>query len=664
MIPKFICHPDFAEAAPRDVFYKEIYTTKEKMLPSTEVDRHILFRKKITLGRINSAILNITADDYYKLYINGRFVTQGPAPSYPNAYYYNQIDVTGFLREGENTFAVHTYYQGLINRVWVSGDMRQMLWCSLETDGVTALVSDESWSCADHTGFTECGTIAYSTAFAEFYHSTAPEVGFERPDFDDSHWQSAAIRKNADYTLIKQPTRQLEFETILPKTITPIEGGARIDFGKEAVGYLCAKAKGNSGDVVNLRFGEELNDDGSVRYIMRCNCVYSEQWELSGGDDTLDQFDYKGFRYVEILYPESARLEDISFIARHYPFRNIAKFDTDNERLKSILTLCADTIKYGTQEVLVDCPTREKGQYLGDVSVSGRAQAVLTGSTDMIKKAIMDFCHTTFICKGIMAVSTSSWMQEIADYTLQFPAQIMWVYAMDTDMEFLRTVEPYVMGLYDYLTAYENADGLLEDLTDKWNLVDWPKNLRDDYDFDLSLPHTSGRGIHNVVNAFWCGYLSAMDEYLTAIGKSPTGKTQRARSAFIKSFYSKESGLFCDTPQLTHSSIHSNVLPLLFDIGTENKELCERITQFIRQKKLTSMGVYMSYFTLAALINHGKRDVAEELALDEGCWLNMLREGGTTTFEAWGKDQKKNCSLFHPWATAPLVVFADIPRIY
>ena len=76
------------------------------------------------------------------------------------------------------------------------------------------------------------------------------------------------------------------------------------------------------------------------------------------------------------------------------------------------------------------------------------------------------------------------------------------------------------------------------------------------------------------------------------------------------------------------------------------------------------MGVYMSYFTLAALINHGKRDVAEELALDEGCWLNMLREGGTTTFEAWGKDQKKNCSLFHPWATAPLVVFADIPRIY
>ena len=42
----------------------------------------------------------------------------------------------------------------------------------------------------------------------------------------------------------------------------------------------------------------------------------------------------------------------------------------------------------------------------------------------------------------------------------------------------------------------------------------------------------------------------------------------------------------------------------------------------------------------------------------------MLAEGGTATFEAWGKEQKENASLFHPWAVAPLIVFADIPDIY
>ena len=91
--------------------------------------------------------MRISADDYYKLYINGNFVAEGPAPGYPNAYFYNEIDVSAFLKSGENTIAVHTFYQGLINRGWVSGDLRQMLWCELWLDSALALESDESWKC-------------------------------------------------------------------------------------------------------------------------------------------------------------------------------------------------------------------------------------------------------------------------------------------------------------------------------------------------------------------------------------------------------------------------------------------------------------------------------------------------------------------------------------
>lgn len=71
------------------------------------------------------------------------------------------------------------------------------------------------------------------------------------------------------------------------------------------------------------------------------------------------------------------------------------------------------------------------------------------------------------------------------------------------------------------------------------------------------------------------------------------------------------------------------------------------------------MGVYMAYFTLAALVKNGERELAEKLTTDERCWLNMIKEGGTTTFEAWGVDQKWNTSLCHPWATAPIIIFAD-----
>ena len=49
-----------------------------------------------------------------------------------------------------------------------------------------------------------------------------------------------------------------------------------------------------------------------------------------------------------------------------------------------------------------------------------------------------------------MAVSGSSLMQEIADYSLQLPAQICWLFTQDNDVHFLRSAEPYLTALYQY----------------------------------------------------------------------------------------------------------------------------------------------------------------------------------------------------------------------
>ena len=103
--------------------------------------------------------------------------------------------------------------------------------------------------------------------------------------------------------------------------------------------------------------------------------------------------------------------------------------------------------------------------------VSGRAQCVLTGDTTLIKKAIIDFCGSAFICKGVMAVSTSSFMQEIADYSLLLPALILWVYKRDNDKDFLRLTFPYITGVYEYFMQYSQEDGLIEGVKEKWTLT-------------------------------------------------------------------------------------------------------------------------------------------------------------------------------------------------
>jgi hypothetical protein len=103
---KWITDSRFKDAVPRNVFHRQLQPIS---LPEDDrIDSHILFRKKFCLNDFSTAKIYITADDYYKLYINGQFVTQGPAAGYPNHYYYNEVDVSAYLQPGENIIAVHT----------------------------------------------------------------------------------------------------------------------------------------------------------------------------------------------------------------------------------------------------------------------------------------------------------------------------------------------------------------------------------------------------------------------------------------------------------------------------------------------------------------------------------------------------------------------------
>ena len=46
-------------------------------------------KKSFAINELKTASIKISADDYYKLYINGKYAGQGPAPGYSFAYNYN-----------------------------------------------------------------------------------------------------------------------------------------------------------------------------------------------------------------------------------------------------------------------------------------------------------------------------------------------------------------------------------------------------------------------------------------------------------------------------------------------------------------------------------------------------------------------------------------------
>lgn len=661
---KWITDREFYNLEPRNVFHRQLDRIE---FSEEHTNSHILFRRKFTLdSRPEKAVMYITADDYYKLYINGRFVTQGPAPSYHTNYNYNTVDVTEYLTSGENTIAVHTYYQGLINRVWQSGDFRHGLILDLECDGKTVLSSDESFLTSRHSGFIPMHTVGYKTQYMEKYDSNSRESGFEQPSFDDSYWENALASKTADHTLCEQKTKSLVFEEIKPVLTEKRGNTVFFDFGKCYVGYINAKALGKKDSEITLKYGQELNDDGSVRYKLRANCEYFEKWVLSGKNDVLNQFDYKAFRYCEIELPEGADIYDVTLSVRHYPF-NLAHGIKDiykgNKDIEHVFELCVNTQKYGVQEVIQDCCEREKGFYVGDGCYTALTHMLLSGDDSIVRKLIDDGFYSSFITDGLVTCLDCSFMQEIGEFAIMLIHLVLWHYRYTGDIDYLRSNYPKCTSLLDvYKKNYEQENGLLNNL-DKWCVVEWPANFRDGYDVDITEWQVCTTA-HTVMNAHYIESVKSVNKIADILGEKPYRDVEKMKQIFFDNFYDRENHRFFDSNETTHSSIISNFFCYGFELCPD-KEFEENTLRLLRERKISSVSLFTSFVIMMGLVRKGMWEDLKECLTDEGAWLRIIREGGTTTFEGWGKDTKWNTSLFHLTMSyaACFICDADIEKI-
>jgi len=660
-IGKWITTAEFAELSPRNVFHRQL----DKLdLPCDEHrNRHILYRADFTLDSLpTEATMRITADDYYKLYINGLWVGQGPAPTYHFQYGYNTYNVLPFLKPGRNVVAIHTLYQGLINRVWQSGDQRHGMICDLYADGSCILSSSASFRTAYHTAYKEEGTTGYQTQFLETYDSRAAECLFMEPDFDDSGWLPAVPKTNDDHVTVMQNTPVLETEVIKPVILQKRNQELFVDFGTTAVGYLVATAKGPTGESITVRLGQELTQAGEVQYELRANCHYEEQWILSGNTDRLDWFDYKSFRYASLLLPKETEIIDIYLLARHYPFQLTAKLKPSyrgDPSMESIWSLCVNTLRLGVQEVIQDCMEREKGFYLGDGCYTSLAHMILTGDDRMARKLIDDAFSASFITPGLVTCMDCSFMQEIAEYPLIMVYLIWWHYRLTGDMEYLEQHYQDVIALLEsYRRDYER-EYLLSHL-DKWCVVEWPKNFQDGYDVDI----TEGKiceEAHVSINAYYLEAIHTANRIADVLGKPAFRDTKPMVKAFYQSFYDFEEHLFCDGEHSRHKSYIGNIFPFAYHLCPDNS-FEENMRNMIASRKASDLSFFGTFALLQGLCSRGDQPLLDRVLHDDGAWLRMLREGATTTFEGWGKDTKWNTSLFHLTMSDVAVFLADIDQ--
>jgi hypothetical protein len=153
------------------------------------------FRRSFALAQTpRAAHLNIFADSYYNLFVNGAFVHCGPVRFDPREPFFDNIDLAPYLRAGTNTLAVlvnsfqHKTYKALPHCAGF------IAWGEISSDAgdVVSLTTPGDWRAVPspaHQRFMP--KMSFALNAIEIYDDTAAVGDWHSPDFDDGAWPPA-----------------------------------------------------------------------------------------------------------------------------------------------------------------------------------------------------------------------------------------------------------------------------------------------------------------------------------------------------------------------------------------------------------------------------------------------------------------------------------------
>ena len=174
------------------------------------------------------------------------------------------------------------------------------------TDGTTTRVTtDNSWQ-------TGSGGLQTSGIYdGETYDARLDKPGWDQPGFATT-WPSAVERNETMAVEPSQAPPIKVIDTLAPKTVTqPAPGTYIYDLGQNFAGWARIKVTGQSGTKVRLRFGEILNQDGTLYTANLRSALQTDTYTLRGGaTETYEpRFTYHGVRYVEVTGAQLESLE-------------------------------------------------------------------------------------------------------------------------------------------------------------------------------------------------------------------------------------------------------------------------------------------------------------------------------------------------------------------
>lgn len=640
------------------------------------------------------AVINLSAADRYRLYVNGTSLICGPRKGDRFNHYYETVDISGMLKTGFNAITVRvTSYPAasVSSSQWgplsvrtigfgpmlvLSGnaeleDNRCIELSTGKADWTAAL--DDSFELDNSSGWCVIQTERF---YGNRYMGWRDNVPLSMPRAVYAF--NAGVGAHGEVNPLPLRPRMIpnmferhgEFYRIIEgkstmrftdKTavIFPKETAvAELDAGALTTAYFRLKSQGNGGKIT-VTYSERYfpkNDSISYTEMWRDDwengVIYGHRDEIYP-DSTETVFEntwFRTFRFVRIeatAGSEPLIIEMPDFVETGYPLGIKAGFEFGDISMEKLWDMSLLTLQRCMHETYEDCPYYEQMQYEQDTRLQALFTYAVSGDTRLSANALWDF-HCSRLPNGLLQSRyPSPEIQVIPGFSLYWIFMLEEYIIQSGDVKCLKIYMPTVSGILDYFDAHLNPDGLAENLG-YWEFGDWVD------EWELGVPQAVKHGacaLHNLNYSLALQIAARLAELMGSYGSAEDYKkrSESINSAVIRLCYDSEHELIKEGKNLKQFSQHTQALAVLCGALSGDKA-----KQAMRKSLLnTSDGILKCSFPWHYTIFRALEKIGLYKELSPIIWeqyTSILKRNLTTMPE--GKNyERSDC---HAWSASPL----------
>ncbi|HVW94562.1 MAG TPA: alpha-L-rhamnosidase C-terminal domain-containing protein [Mucilaginibacter sp.] len=655
------------------------------------------FRKTVDLqAKPASFKINVSADNRYKLYVNGTLVSLGPARGDTYYWNYEKVDIAPFLTAGKNVVSAV---------VWNEAEYRPEAQISLRTafilQGETAaeevLNTNNSWKCMRDRAYQPVTGIGYPAYYVagpgELIDEGKAIKHAMSPDFDDSEWPAVGTLDHgkpkgmADaFGLMLVPSEIPQMDRVyqripvlrratgvtvppaFPGTQTPVTIPANttatllLDQTYLTNAYLTLSFSGGKDAGISLTYNEALFDNLKKYGLRKGNRNDIDGKDFAGRKDSLiadgsddQQFTtlyWRTYRYIRLIVHTKDQplvIKDIYGTATGYPVRLNAKLNTDDPEMQQILNIGWRTARMDAIETYMDCPYYEQLQYIGDGRIQMMVSYYDSGDDRLARNAINLMDHSR-IAEGLTLSRHPSYSpQIISTFSLWYIGVLhdYWMYRPDSN--FIKDKLAGERSVLDFFSRYQQPNGSLKG-TPYWTFVDWAGG------WNYGMPPKGSKGGSSVLDLQLLMAYQQAAEMEAKMGMAAYASLYKNKAAQLKQtiqnkYWDPAKKLYADTEDKNVFSQHANSLAILADLiqGTAAADLGKKI---LSDTTLTQCTIYFKYYMHLALVRAGFGD-------DYMKWLDVWRDNIKMGLTTWAEisDLPNSRSDCHAWGASPNIEF-------